>query len=223
MYAGLTSTSKDATIVVLRRGVHWLTFLIIFWLMFFVGIGWAVLNNLLTRSPPLASPWWGGWLFIFLSATLIGIILSSRYNDKITISREGLTIYGARKTKNFKWSDFGGLRPNLSFDDVVLTYARGGYFGEAISREMAKAVLDYPARPTDWYLPPPILEYIRTGKVPKGVSRIGGTPTTEQTQADQSKIDFYARRMRNRSTAWVGLAISIVALVLIIVTLLFVR
>lgn len=220
-----TPNSENTSVRVEREGVHWLAFLIAFGMAFAAGVIGLFSGALLYDSISYSlwwEPWWE-WVPIVVLSIGFGVFVTYIFNDKISISMDGLTIYRPRATKNYGWSDFGGIRRTLAFGDVVLTFARDGYFGVAISPKMAKAVLEHPNRPKDWYLPTPILEHIDTGKTPKGVSWIGGLPTIEQTRADQTQPQFYSQKMRARSKSWVGLVFSILALLLIMVTLLIVH
>lgn len=222
MNASPAPNSESAPIIVVRDGIHWLAFLSVFGMYLMAEIAAIVLYNSLTGSPLLAYPWWG-WVYIVTFTAIIGKIVTLRFNDKISLSSEGLIVYGGLYTKKYNWSDFGGFRETLSFGDVVLTYARRGYYGVTVSRTMAKSVLEHPSCPKDWSLPPLVLEYIHTGMIPKGTSWISGGQTAEQKRADQSKPYYYTQQMRVMSIAWVGLAFSIISLLLIIVILLWVR
>lgn len=220
MNASPAPNSESAPIIVVRGGVHWLAFLSVFGLMFMAGVAAIVSNDVLTGLPLLTTPSWG-WVFIVVFAAILGKVFTLKFHDKMSLSSEGLIIYGGGYTKkSYNWSDFGGIGASLFFGDVTLTFASRGCHGKPISRGMAKSVLEHPSCPKDWYLPPLILEYIHTGRIPKGVTWIGRGPTAEENLADQSKPYFYRQKMRNRSTAWVGLAFSIIALLLSIVILL---
>lgn len=226
MNAGVPLDTKESTVVIAREGVHWLAFLVAFGMAFAAGViglfSGILLNDSISYSSPWWEPWWV-WVPVVILSTGFGVFVTRIFNDKISISMDGLIIYRPRTAKNYRWADLGGIRRTLAFGDIVLTFAREGYFGVAISPKMAKTVLEHPSRPKDWYLPTPILEYIDTGKVPRGVSWIGGLPTIEQTRADQTQPQFYSQKMRARSKSWVGLAFSIAALLLILLTLLIVR
>lgn len=210
--------------VVKREGVrvHWLAFFVFFAIFLLVSTGGMALGNVMTGLAPLDVPLWEWTMMVILSAAM-GIVLAfGIFIDKISLSPEGITFFGVRRAKNYKWSDFSGLRPTLAFGDVVLTYGRGGHDGQAVSRGMTKAILDHPCRPKDWSLPPPILEYINTGKVPIGVSWSGGWPTAQETKIDQA-TPFWKEQVKARSYGKIGLVYGLLGLILAIVILLVIH
>lgn len=225
MNVGVPLGTKDSTVVITREGVHWLAFLVAFGMAFAAGVIGLFLGAFLFGSIsylPWWEPWWE-WVPVVMISTALGALMTFAFVDKISISSEGLIVFRLRKAKSYHWSNFAGIRETLAFGDVVLTFAHNGYYGEAISRSMAKTVLEHPSCPKGWYLPPGVLEYIHTGRVPKRVSWIGGIPTAEQDRADRSQPVYYRQERRAMWKSWIGLTFSILALLLLIITLLYIH